>query len=53
MVNKRELELIASISVSMAVMCVRNTMLEDIHAGIEPVRRTGDFTDLIVIDRNG
>lgn len=53
MVNKREHELIASISKSMAVMCVRNTMLEDIHAGIEPVSRTGDFTDVIVIDGTG
>ena len=37
----------------MAVMCVRNTLLEDIHAGIEPVSRTGDFSDVMVIDANG
>ena len=34
-------------------MCVRNTMLEDIHAGTEPVSRTGDFTDVVVIDADG
>ena len=34
----------------MAVMCVRNTRLEDIHAGIEPVSGTGDITDVMVID---
>ena len=39
-VNEDEQGLIASISKSMAMMCVRNTMLEDIHAGIEPVSRT-------------
>ena len=52
--NEDEQALIASISKSMAMMCVRNTMLEDIHAGIEPVTdRTGDFTDVMVIDGNG
>ena len=51
--NEDEQGLIASISKSMAMMCVRNTMLEDLHAGIEPVSRTGDFTDVMVIDANG
>ena len=37
--NEHEQRLMASISKSMAMMCVRNTMLEDIHAGIEPVSR--------------
>ena len=40
-----ERQLIANFSKSMASMCVRNTMLEDIHAGIEPVTHTGDFYD--------
>ena len=31
---------IAGISKSMAMMCVRNTLLEDIHAGIELVNHT-------------
>ena len=48
-----EQQLIASISKSMAMMCVRNTMFEDIHTGIEPVSHTGDFTDVVVIDANG
>ena len=51
--NEHEQQLIASFSKSMAVMCVRNTMLEDIHAGIEPVSRTGDFTDVVVTDADG
>ena len=53
MVIEHEQQLIATISKSMAMMCVRNTMLEDIHAGIEPVSHTGDFTDVVVIDANG
>ena len=51
--NQHEQQLIASISKSMAMMCVRNTMLEDIHAGVEPVSHTGDFTDVTVIDADG
>ena len=51
--NEHVQRLIASISKSMAMMCVRNTMREDIHAGIGPVSRTGDFTGVIVIDANG
>jgi len=52
-VNQHEQQLIASISKLMAMMCVRNTMLEDIHAGVEPVSHTGDFTDVTVIDADG
>ena len=51
--NEHDQQLIASISKSMAVMCVRNTMLEDLHAGIEPISRTGDFTDVVVIAADG
>ena len=51
--NEHDHGLIASISKSMAVMCVRNTVLEDIHPGIEPVSSTGNFTDVMMIDGNG
>ena len=34
----------------MAMMFIRNTMLEDIHAGLTPVTRTGDYSDVVVID---
>lgn len=37
----------------MTVLCVRNTRLEDIHAGRAPVTRTGDFSDVMVIDADG
>jgi len=52
-VNEPDLEVIASISKSMAMMCVRNTMPEELPAVIEPISRTGDFTDVVVIDANG
>ena len=37
----------------MAMMCVRNSRLEAIHAGIAPVSRTGDFSDVTVVDADG
>lgn len=37
----------------MALMCVRNTRLEDIHAGKYPTSRTGDYTDVKVVDAEG
>ena len=38
---------------TMALLCVRNTMIEDIHAGLLPVTRTGDYSDVTVIDADG
>jgi hypothetical protein len=37
----------------MAVICVRNSRLEDLHAGRVPVSRTGDGSDVIVEDAEG
>ena len=38
---------------TMAMQCVRNTALEDIHAGPAPVTRTGDYSDVTVVDAEG
>ena len=38
---------------TMALLCVRNTALENIHAGRGPVTRTGDYSDVTVIDADG
>ena len=38
---------------TMALLCVRNTALEDIHAGPAPITRTGDYSDVTVIDAEG
>ncbi len=37
----------------MAMLCVRNTQLETLHAGLTPVTRTGDYSDVFVLDGNG
>ncbi len=43
----------AKIVKMMALLCVRNTRLEDLHAGRVPVSKTGDFSDVRVIDADG
>ncbi|GAB4390830.1 hypothetical protein [Albidovulum sp.] len=37
----------------MAVACVRNTRLEDLHTGQVPVSHAGDGSDIIVTDADG
>jgi hypothetical protein len=48
-----EIRIAESIAKTLAMMCVRNTFLEDLHAGKFPVSHTGDFSDVKVIDANG
>ena len=43
----------AHLAKTMAMMCARNTMLEGIYAGPPPVTRTGDYSDVMVIDADG
>jgi hypothetical protein len=37
----------------MTAACVRRGYLEKLHAGITPITRTGDFSDVKVIDADG
>jgi hypothetical protein len=37
----------------MAAACVRRGYLEKLHAGITPVSRTGDYSDVKVVDAEG
>jgi len=37
----------------MAAACVRRGYLEDLHSGLRPVTRTGDYSDVKVIDAEG
>ncbi|MBF0108684.1 MAG: hypothetical protein HQL76_05875 [Magnetococcales bacterium] len=53
MSTKTEQRLAAQIAKIMAMLCVRNTRLEDLHAGRAPVSKTGDFSDVLVIDAAG
>ena len=48
--NARERRDCADLARIMGLMCVRNTALEDIHAGKVPVSKTGDFSDVFVVD---
>jgi len=48
--NKVDAEQLA---ISMAVYCVRNTFLEDLHAGTVPSSKAGDYSDVKVISPNG
>ena len=43
----------ADIARLMAMVCVRNSALENIHAGKSPVSKTGDYTDVTVVDAEG
>ena len=38
---------------TMVLTCVRNTAIEDIHGGLTPVTKTGDYSDVTVIDADG
>ena len=38
---------------TLAMMCVRNSGLETLHAGIVPVTHAGDYSDVRVIDADG
>ncbi len=53
MENEYELRIAAVLAKGMAMMCFRNTVIEDFHGGIAPVSHTGDFSDVVVIDANG
>lgn len=51
--NESERQTLSIVARLMALTCVRNTKLEDIHAGIVPVTRTGDYSDVTVVDADG
>ena len=38
---------------ALALACVRNTFLEDLHAGIYPSSKTGDYSDVKVVTPYG
>lgn len=43
----------ANLSRIMAMICVRNTRLEDLLAVVRPVTLTGDYSDVSVVDGTG
>ena len=48
-----EKRIAAKLARIMATLCVRNTRLETLHAGLTPVTRTGDYSDVFVEDADG
>ena len=48
-----EQRIAARMAKTLAMMCVRNTGLETLHAGIVPVTHAGDYSDVRVIDADG
>jgi hypothetical protein len=51
--KKDEERTAAQIAKTLTMMCVRNTFLEKLHEGITPVSKTGDYSDVKVIDGEG
>ena len=51
--KEAEKRIAARLAKTMAMLCVRNTRLETIHAGKTPVTRTGDWSDVTVVDADG
>ncbi|HEY7328636.1 MAG TPA: hypothetical protein VH592_13410 [Gemmataceae bacterium] len=45
--------LVALLAKSIAVLCVRNTFLEDLHSGITPSSQSGDYSDVKVVTPDG
>lgn len=48
-----EKRIASQLAKAMAMICVRNSVLEDLHAGSVPVTRTGDYSDVTVLDADG
>lgn len=53
MPNDLERKIASVLSKAMALICVRNTCLETLHAGPGVISHTGDYSDVIVTDANG
>lgn len=43
----------AELAKALTAMCVRNAEIENIHAGKAPITKTGDYSDVKVIDADG
>jgi hypothetical protein len=51
--EEAEKRIAAQLAKAMAMLCVRNSRLEDLHAGVVPVTKTGDWSDVIILDADG
>jgi hypothetical protein len=46
-------EIAKRLALGIAVLCIRNTCIEEIHAGIEPGSQVGDFSDVKIVTPYG
>ena len=53
MTGTREEKEAALFAKLLVLLCTRNTFLEDLHTGIVPISKTGDYSDVKVIDGTG
>jgi hypothetical protein len=53
MTPEDEKRVAARLAKIMAMLCVRNSQLETLHAGLSPITRTGDYSDVFVVDADG
>ena len=51
--EKTEKRIAAQAAKTLTMMCVRNTFLEELHMGTSPVSKTGDYSDVKVVDGEG
>ena len=51
--QKDEKRMAAHLAKIMAMLCVRNTKLEEFHSGRVPISKTGDYSDVMVVDAEG
>lgn len=51
--SEAEKRIAAKLAKTMAMLCVRNTHLETLHAGKTPETKTGDWSDVTVVDAYG
>jgi hypothetical protein len=51
--SKHDERVCARTAKAIALECVRNTFLEDLHAGRSPLSVTGDYSDVKVVDARG
>lgn len=53
MATDLERQIAAVMAKAMALVCVRNTQLENLHAGPGVISHTGDYSDVTVTDATG
>ena len=51
--NESDNPIASELAKAIAVLCVRNTFLEDLHAGTTPSSKAGDYSDVKVVTPYG